>query len=105
MGLRVQTTHVINVTGGIVPTASQPASQLPCPSGGEVLPRAARGQWLGMESQAGLCSETSLKATLWMKAQHEGALPPPCIVRKDPRVPQPLPPGSAGQHFPTRRTG
>ena len=21
-----------------------------------------------------------------MKAQHEGALPPPCIVRKDPRV-------------------
>ena len=26
------------------------------------------------------------KATLWVKAQHEGALPPPCIVRKDPRV-------------------
>ena len=24
---------------------------------------------------------------LWLKAQHEGALPPPCIVRKDPRVP------------------
>ena len=23
----------------------------------------------------------------WVKAQHEGALPPPCIVRKDPRVP------------------
>ena len=22
-----------------------------------------------------------------VKAQHEGALPPPCIVRKDPRVP------------------
>ena len=35
--------------------ASQPASQPPCPSGGEVLPRAASGQWLGMESQAGLC--------------------------------------------------
>ena len=34
--------------GGIVPTASQPASQPPCPSGGEVLPRAASGQWLGM---------------------------------------------------------
>ena len=30
---------------------------------------------------------TSSKATLWGKAQHEGALPPPCIVRKDPRVP------------------
>ena len=29
----------------------------------------------------------SAKATLWVKAQHEGALPPPCIVRKDPRVP------------------
>ena len=30
-----------------------------------------------------------LKATLEqaLKAQHEGALPPPCIVRKDPRVP------------------
>ena len=27
------------------------------------------------------------KATLWVKAQHEGALPPPCIVRKDPQVP------------------
>ena len=26
------------------------------------------------------------KATLWVKAQHEGALQPPCIVRKDPRV-------------------
>ena len=26
-------------------------------------------------------------APLSMKAQHEGALPPPCIVRKDPRVP------------------
>ena len=25
--------------------------------------------------------------SLWVKAQHEGALPPPCIVRKDPRVP------------------
>ena len=32
-------------------------------------------------------SFTSSKATLWVKAQHEGALPPPCIVRKDPRVP------------------
>ena len=26
---------------------------------------------------------TSSKATLWVKAQHEGALPPPCIVRKE----------------------
>ena len=27
------------------------------------------------------------KATLWVKAQHEGALPLPCIVHKDKRVP------------------
>ena len=32
-------------------------------------------------------ADPSSKATLWGKAQHEGALPPPCIVRKDPRVP------------------
>ena len=31
--------------------------------------------------------DPSSKATLWVKAQHEGALPPPCIVRTDPRVP------------------
>ena len=29
-----------------------------------------------------------------VKAQHEGALPPPCIVRKDPRVPHTKRPGS-----------
>ena len=40
---------------GIVPTASQPASQPPCPSGGKVLPRTAGGHWLVMKSQAGLC--------------------------------------------------
>ena len=28
-----------------------------------------------------------LTCWVWVKAQHEGALPPPCIVRKDPRVP------------------
>ena len=33
------------------------------------------------------CPDTSLKATLWMKAQHEGALTPLCIVRKNPQVP------------------
>ena len=31
--------------------------------------------------------DPSSKATLWVKAQHEGALPAPCIVCKDPRVP------------------
>ena len=33
------------------------------------------------------CPNTSSKETLWMKAQHEGALTPPCIVRKNPQVP------------------
>ena len=28
-------------------------------------------------------AEPNSKAILWNKAQHEGALPPPCIVRKD----------------------
>ena len=37
--------------------------------------------------QAPQASSAFSKATLWVKAQHEGALPPPCIVRKDPRVP------------------
>ena len=52
--------------------------------------------------------DPSSKATLWVKAQHEGALPPPCIVRKDPlgrkppRVPQleetpEMPPSSRGE--------
>ena len=31
-------------------------------------------------------AQRKTKATLCVKAQHEGALPPPCIVRKDPRV-------------------
>ena len=32
--------------------------------------------------------DTYSKATLWMKAQKEGALPPSCIVRKTPQIPQ-----------------
>ena len=30
----------------------------------------------------GVAQSRRSKATLWVKAQHEGALPPPCIVRK-----------------------
>ena len=33
------------------------------------------------------CPDISSKATLWVKAQHEGALTPPCIVRKHTQVP------------------
>ena len=52
--------------------------------------------WPIFVSGASFCPDTRLqerspdpssKATLWVKAQHEGALPPPCIVLKDPRVP------------------
>ena len=42
---------------------------------------------LGAGLGAARAPRPSSKATLWVKAQHEGALPPPCIVRKDPRVP------------------
>ena len=34
-----------------------------------------------------LTADPSSKATLWVKAQHEGALTPPCIVWKKPQVP------------------
>ena len=34
------------------------------------------------------CLKNSMDRGAWQAmAQHEGALPPPCIVRKDPRVP------------------
>ena len=49
-------------------------------------PREGAGPSRGaMRGGASLRAPTSSKATLWLKAQHEGALPPPCIVRKDPR--------------------
>ena len=33
------------------------------------------------------CPDISSNATLWMKSQHEGVLTPPCIVWKNPYVP------------------
>ena len=33
------------------------------------------------------CPDTSSKATLWVKLPFEGALTPPCVVRKNPRFP------------------
>ena len=41
----------------------------------------------GTAGPGGLPSLGLRRVGLWVKAQHEGALPPPCIVRKDPRVP------------------
>ena len=52
-----------------------------------MVPHAERPQFSGTLLKRTRCPETSLKATLWMKAQHEGALTPPCIVRKNPQVP------------------
>ena len=42
---------------------------------------------VGEKNQGTRGPDPSSKATLWVKAQHEGALPRPCIFRKDPRVP------------------
>ena len=53
----------------------------------EALGEASQGQ---SSLSAGRGPDPTSKATLWVKAQHEGALPPPCIVRKDPRVAGPL---------------
>ena len=33
------------------------------------------------------CQDTSLNATLWMTSEHEGALTTPCMVGKNPQVP------------------
>ena len=54
---------------------------------GNGVPNAERPRYPGPLFIRTRCPDTSSKATLWVKAQHEGALPPPCIVRKDPRVP------------------
>ena len=49
-------------------------------------PRDGGAWWAAVHGvvQRTRCPDTSLKATLWMKAQHEGALTPLCIVRKNP---------------------
>ena len=58
---------------------------------GLLWPPHAKSWLIGKDSDAGRDwgqePDPSSKATLWVKAQHEGALPPPCIVRNDPRVP------------------
>ena len=41
-------------------------------------------------------TDPSSKATLWVKAQPEAALTPPCIVRKQPRVPHTTRRGACG---------
>ena len=57
----------------------------PSPSAGDL--RGERPRFPGLPLRRTRGPDPSSKATLGGKAQHEGALPPPCIVRKDPRVP------------------
>ena len=52
-----------------------------------MVPRSERPRFPALLLIRTRCPDTSLKATLWMKAQHEGALTPPCIVQKNPQVP------------------
>ena len=67
----------------------------PCAAAAAAVPRVPRadpapmaGPYFMLPSPGGKCGRAPwAKATLWVKAQHEGALPPPCIVHKDPRVP------------------
>ena len=81
---------------------SHQGSQVPFPTSGRNMGLPWRGNsrratWVGPQAErprfpGPLLRRTrgpgpSSKATLWLKAQHEGALPPPCIVRKDPRDP------------------
>ena len=51
------------------------------------VPRAERPRFSGPLLIRTRCPHTTSKATLWMKAHHEGALTPPCIVWKKPQVP------------------
>ena len=55
---------------------------------GKIEGRRRRGRHPGPLLRRSRSPDPSSKATLWVKAQHEGALPPPCIVRKDPRNPR-----------------
>ena len=53
-----------------------------------MVPHAKRPRFPGPLLIRTRCPDTYSKANLWMKAQKEGALPPSCIVRKNPQVPQ-----------------
>ena len=52
-----------------------------------VVPHAEWPRFPGPLLRRTRCLDTSLKATLWAKAQHKGALTPPRIIRKNPQVP------------------
>ena len=51
------------------------------------MPHAERPRFPGLLLIRTRCPENSSKETIWMKAQHEGALTPSGIVHKNPQVP------------------
>ena len=51
-----------------------------------MVPQAERPGFPGLLLIRTRCPDTFTKANLWMKAQHEGALTPLCIVQKNPQV-------------------
>ena len=51
------------------------------------MPHSERLQFPGSLLIRTRCPDTSSNATLWMKAQHEGALTPKCIVWKNLQIP------------------
>ena len=55
------------------------------------VPRAKRPRFSGLHLIRTRCPDTSSKATLWMKALHEGALATLFIVRKTPQDPHTAP--------------
>ena len=52
-----------------------------------MVPYAERPRFPGLLLIRTRCPENSSKETIWMKAQHEGALTPPCIIQKRPHFP------------------
>ena len=51
-----------------------------------MVPQAERPRFPGLLLIRTRCPDTFTKESLWMKAQHEGALTPPFIVQKNPQV-------------------
>ena len=65
-----------------------------------VVPHVERPQFHGPLLKRTRCQHTSLKENLWMKAQHEGALTPACIVQKNQAVSSSLSVSCETNHLP-----
>ena len=51
------------------------------------MPRTERPRFAGSLLIRTRCPNISSNSTLWMKSQHKEALTPPCIIQKNPQVP------------------